>query len=54
MTLSPPHRADLEARLRDIRENRPIDNVQIERAVLALLHAVLEGDAAEATAAMTR
>lgn len=44
MTLSATDRDELSARLRDIQENRPIDNVQMERALLALLHAVLAED----------
>jgi hypothetical protein len=42
MPLREFHRRQLVARLQELRRDRPIDNVQIERALVAILEALLD------------
>jgi hypothetical protein len=53
MPLSDPRRRELEACLQDIQTQKPIDNAQIERALVALLDTFLEDGAAPDTSPAT-
>jgi hypothetical protein len=44
MALSDPRRRQLVESLRELRQDRPIDNPQIERVLAVLLEALLDDD----------
>jgi hypothetical protein len=54
MSLSDPRRRQLEACLQDIQSHRPIDNAQIERALVALIEVLLEDNSASGSGRATR
>jgi hypothetical protein len=51
MPLTEAHRRDLDACLQSLRRQKPIDNVQIERTLMAILKVLLDDDSGSAPTA---